>query len=97
MRCIWILIVFFICGFSFSAFAGLGTADDHYTVNGYVKDVRDGEMLVGATIAIKGTGQGTVTNAYGFFSLSLQSGKKTLQIGFLGYEMAELVGDYGRW
>lgn len=58
---------------------------DRFTVNGYVKDALTGEMLVGATVFVTETGGGTVTNAYGFFSISLPPGKYLLQINFLGY------------
>jgi hypothetical protein len=68
-----------------------GTEGEDFTVSGYVKDAGDGEMIVGATISVKGTGRGTVTNAYGFFSLSLPKGTHALEVGFLGYQTAEVI------
>jgi hypothetical protein len=83
-------ILFFVCFFPFLAASMEDDAPPGKTVSGYVKDARNGEVLVGATVAIKGTGQGTVTNVYGFFSLNLPKGKNVLQFGFLGYETFEL-------
>ncbi len=57
-----------------------------FTVNGYIKDDETGEALIGATIAIKGTTTGTVTNNYGFYSLSLPKGNYLLQLSYIGYE-----------
>lgn len=59
------------------------------TVSGYVKDRETGEMLVGATIVIKGTGKGTVTNVYGYFSIEIEGENQILQFGFLGYKNLE--------
>jgi hypothetical protein len=70
--------------------------EDGITISGYVKDAQNGEMLVGATIVVKGTGKGTITNVYGFFSLELLPGENTLQFGFLGYQPAELTFETGR-
>ena len=69
------------------------SADGNVTVSGYVKDARNGEMLVGATVAIKGTTKGTITNVYGFFSVEVPPDYRTLQFGFLGYETRELSFD----
>ena len=54
-------------------------------VSGYVRDTMTGEELIGANIAILATGSGTVTNAYGFYSLSLDPGFYTLVCSFVGY------------
>jgi hypothetical protein len=54
-------------------------------VSGYVRDAMTGEELIGANIAILATGSGTVTNAYGFYSLSLDPGFYTLVCSFVGY------------
>jgi hypothetical protein len=59
---------------------------EKFTINGYLKDEETGEMLIGATIAIKGTSTGTITNNYGFYSLSLPKGNYPLQFSYIGYE-----------
>ena len=55
------------------------------TIKGYVRDAADGETLIGATVVVAGSGAGTVTNEYGFYSLTLASGTHELVVGYLGY------------
>ena len=76
--------------------AGAMDVDDGITVSGYVKDAQNGEVLVGATVMIKGSGKGTVTNVYGFFSVELLPAEDTLQFGFLGYETTEMTFETSR-
>ena len=54
-------------------------------VSGYVRDAMTGEELIGANVAILETGSGTVSNAYGFYSLSLDQGFYTLVCSYVGY------------
>ena len=65
--------------------------EDVFTVSGYVKDGATGEMLVGASVIVRGSGTGTVTNVYGFFSIELSPGEQILQFGFLGYQPVERI------
>ncbi|MBR07029.1 MAG: TonB-dependent receptor [Rickettsiales bacterium] len=58
-----------------------------FTISGYITDSDNGESLIGATILEKGTTRGTVTNTFGFFSLTLPAGEVTLQISFVGYQI----------
>ncbi|MDQ1089973.1 TonB-dependent receptor [Siphonobacter sp. SORGH_AS_1065] len=50
----------------------------------------DQEPLVGATVQISGTSNATLTDASGFFQLTLSSGNKTLRISYIGYETQEV-------
>jgi len=54
------------------------------TISGYIKDKRNGEDLIGAACYIKELKSGTVTNPYGFYSLSVPSGYYTITFSFLG-------------
>lgn len=56
-----------------------------FTINGYVKDSGNGEELIGVTVLVVGTATGTVTNAYGFYSITLPPGKYDLQYSYVGY------------
>ncbi len=56
------------------------------TLSGYLTDENSGEALIGATIFVQELKQGTATNAYGFYSLTIPPGNYTLQISFIGYE-----------
>jgi hypothetical protein len=57
-----------------------------YTINGYIQDITSGEKLISANIYNAKTYEGTVTNVYGFYSITLPSGDHELNISFIGYE-----------
>lgn len=59
---------------------------ENYTISGYVYDASNGESLIGATVFLKGTTQGTTANAYGFYSLSVSAGKYSVCYTYLGYQ-----------
>lgn len=56
------------------------------TYSGYVKDQVNGEALIGATLYSKQLQTGTVTNSYGFFSISLPKGNYEISISYIGYQ-----------
>ncbi|HEU4555708.1 MAG TPA: carboxypeptidase-like regulatory domain-containing protein [Chitinophaga sp.] len=60
-------------------------AQQRFTVSGYVKDQQNGESLIGISVSKAGTSLGTVTNEYGFFSLTLPAGDHELQFSYIGY------------
>ena len=57
----------------------------NFTISGYVKDKSNGESAIGANVYVKEGMQGTSTNTYGFFSLTLPKGKYTFVCSYLGY------------
>ena len=58
-------------------------------LTGIVIDETD-EPLAGATVQVKNTNIGTITDVNGKFSLSVPDKSQTLTISFLGYEAAEV-------
>lgn len=56
-----------------------------YTISGYLKDKKTGEVLIGASVFAKGTTLGTMTNAYGFYSLTIPEGNYNLFFSYIGY------------
>lgn len=56
-----------------------------HTVSGYVTDAQSGEQIIGATIFDTSSGNGGITNNYGFFSLTLPEGKCKLEFRFIGF------------
>lgn len=60
-------------------------AGQTHTISGYIKDGENGEELLGATVFIEETKTGTVTNAYGYYSLSLPAGTYNLRYSYIGY------------
>ena len=64
-----------------------------FTVTGTVSD-SNGELLPGASVMIKGTFIGTITNANGQYTLNQVTAESVLQISFIGYVSQEIiVGD----
>jgi len=75
--CLWLAFLIFIP----SVFA-----QQRFTISGHVKDDKTGEDLIGATISVKDlSGLGAVTNAYGFYSLTLPAGKYEIIYHYMGY------------
>jgi hypothetical protein len=58
------------------------------TISGYIKDERNGEALIGATVFIKETASGTASNVYGFYSLTLPAGSYSVEYHYLGFVTA---------
>ncbi|HEU5289956.1 MAG TPA: TonB-dependent receptor [Cyclobacteriaceae bacterium] len=57
-----------------------------YTLNGYVKDALNGEELIGAGVYISALQSGTLTNAYGFYSLTVPAGTYDITFSFVGFK-----------
>lgn len=55
------------------------------TISGYVEDGRTGEKLIGATVYCPAQQAGTLTNQYGFYSLTLKKDTSSLIISYIGY------------
>lgn len=83
----FLLLVLLLSSFSVT-FAQ--TAVQRYTLSGYVRDVKNGEALIGATVYDQDSKVGASTNVYGFYSLSLAEGEHTVKVAFLGYETQTL-------
>ena len=56
-----------------------------FTLSGSVMDGKNGEELIGASVYVKDTQKGSMTNVYGFYSLTLPAGTYQVQYGFMGY------------
>lgn len=57
-----------------------------FTISGYVKDKSNGENLIGANVYIKELSRGASTNAYGFYSLTLEKGEYNLVVSYIGFQ-----------
>lgn len=60
------------------------------SVKGKVVDDKTGAPVMGATILVKGTREGTTTDAQGNFSLQMDGTSATLVVTFIGYETKEI-------
>jgi hypothetical protein len=61
------------------------SAQEKFTLKGYVKDSLSGETLIGASILLSNENRGVTTNEYGYFSLTLPQGNYQLIFSFVGY------------
>lgn len=59
-------------------------------VSGIVTDASDENPLPGVNVAIKGTSQGTSTDAEGAYTLRASSASDTLTFSFIGYQTREV-------
>lgn len=63
------------------------TIGQNITVSGYIKDASSGETLIGATVIDSTSQNGTTSNAYGFYSLTIPSGATTtLVYTYIGFD-----------
>ncbi len=56
-----------------------------FTINGYVEEANSGEKLIGANIFNTINLEGTITNDYGYYSLTQKAGTVELRYSFVGY------------
>jgi TonB-dependent starch-binding outer membrane protein SusC len=68
----------------------IGSVMAQKTVNGTVKDDK-GEAMVGASLVVKGTTIGTVTDVDGKFSLNIPKDAATLIVSFTGFTAQEIA------
>lgn len=61
------------------------TFSQKFTITGYITDIENGEKLIGANVYDANTYSGGATNAYGFYSLTLNKGKVLLTVSYVGY------------
>jgi TonB-linked SusC/RagA family outer membrane protein len=79
-----ILLLFVACTFAFQAFA------QEIQVSGKVSDAKDGLSLPGATVQVKGTTTGMLTDLDGKYSLKVKPGS-ILSFSFIGYDPQEVT------
>jgi outer membrane receptor for ferrienterochelin and colicin len=63
------------------------------TISGYVSDVATGEKLINANIFETENLSGTISNEYGFYSVTFPAGKIQIQYSFVGYEKQNIELD----
>lgn len=60
-------------------------SDTAFTISGYVTEEGSGENLLGVSIYVPALKLGTITNDFGFFSLTLPKGSHRVFISYIGY------------
>ena len=61
-----------------------------YSIRGTVKSSKNGEVIIAATIEVAGSSVSTMSNEYGFYSLTLFTGNYTLQVSAIGMKSVQL-------
>lgn len=59
---------------------------EKFTINGTIRDGSNGEALIGVTVYIREISNGTVTNEYGFYSITLPQGTYTVTCSYVGFQ-----------
>lgn len=55
-----------------------------YTISGYITLSKSGETLINSTVFDKNSGKGTLSNSYGFYSITLPNGEVSLRYSYVG-------------
>ena len=75
----WIIWLFLLIGVN-------SFAQEKFTVSGSISDAETGETLIGATVFIPASGEGTITNEYGFYSITLPAADSvTVEFSYVGF------------
>ncbi len=61
-------------------------SQNNFTFSGYVLDSQTNELVIGASIIIDELNIGTITNSYGFFSITVKEGDYSVKTQNLGYK-----------
>ena len=62
------------------------SAQETFTISGTVEEAANGETAFGASVYLKGTSIGGMTNEYGFYSISAPKGSYTLVVSYIGFQ-----------
>jgi hypothetical protein len=68
-----------------------------YSVTGFVREKRSNEPLTGVLVYVKGSGNGTMTDPYGYYSIGVSPGESTLTVSLMGMKTSTqkilVIGD----
>ena len=70
-------------------FASIEQEGDRIDVSGYVKSSQ-GEVLIGATVKVKGESMGSVTDINGFYTLKNVAKNAVLEFSYVGFQSQEI-------
>jgi hypothetical protein len=88
-----LFLLFIVVAFLFCPSISIAGSDENIigkvTLSGYVNDQSTGEMLIGVTVYCAELKIGSVTNSYGFYSLSIVPGKYNIRYSYVGYNILE--------
>ncbi len=64
----------------------MAQSDQKFTISGYLSDASSGEKLISANVFDVKSAKGTVSNTYGFYSLTLPKDSVEISFSYIGYE-----------
>ena len=96
-RFTWDSLTYLVLRCTLCLFVGLLCSSWSYaqsnTISGFVTDAESGERLIGANLYVVNKNTGTVTNTYGFYSLTLPNDSVYLRVSFLGFQARNFAVD----
>ena len=75
-----VLLIFFL------AINFIYSQKNSYTLSGYVMSAESNEIVIGANIIFPKLSSGTITNSYGFYSITIQEGIYEIEISSIGFK-----------
>ena len=69
----------------------IALAQETYTISGYITDKSNGEALIGATVYDKISQKGTVSNYYGFYSITLPANAVEIRITYAWFFLQKVA------
>jgi len=64
-----------------------------FTISGTIKEAKTGEPIIGAKIFDLKSKKGTISNEYGFYSLTLPQDSVSIRVSYIGYTAMEYQFD----
>tara|TARA_R110000868_G_scaffold216416_5_gene466575 strand:+ start:64 stop:2439 length:2376 start_codon:yes stop_codon:yes gene_type:complete len=77
--------IYIVCILVFGLNASILSAQEKFTFSGVISDEQTNETLIGVNILFPELNTGTITNEYGFYSITLPKGDYQVIISYLGY------------
>ena len=65
-----------------------GLLSQNYTISGYISDAKSGETLINSSVYDVKSMKGTVSNSYGFYSITLPKSPVELEFTYVGFSPA---------
>ena len=73
-------------------FFTISFSQNNYTLSGYILDKSSEEVIIGANVIIQELNTGTISNSYGFYSITISEGNYEVIFSILGYkEIRKLI------
>ncbi|MGK0639840.1 TonB-dependent receptor [Schleiferia thermophila] len=75
---------------AFGSFMSYGQRPGRVTLAGFVSDAKSAERIVGVNVYVPKLNTGTITNNFGYYSLSLPRGKHTVVFSMVGFKSQQM-------